>query len=143
MAFLGGATLELSLVSPGGDQDDPPVHQRVRLDESHLARAIALLEETTFRNALVDPDDVTEPDARRDRFFEQARLGLADVVDPRPDAGSRFVYLGMRERYGLVRAREAILPFDIVVQGSFKDLSLGAFPRIRKPRETPDAAFYK
>jgi hypothetical protein len=143
VAFVGGAVLELSLVSPDGDADDPPVHRLVELEAEHLARAVALLEETTFRNALVDTDDVTEPDARRDRFFEQARLGLAHVVDPRPDAGSGYVYRGLRERYGLVRAREAILPFDIVVQGSFTDLSLGAFPRIRRPRETPDAVYYK
>jgi hypothetical protein len=143
VAFLGGRALELSLVSPDGDQDDPPVRQTLRLEESHLARAVALLEETTFRNALLDGDDRVEPDARRDRFFEQARLGLAEVVDPRPGAGSQYIYLGMRERYGLVRSREAILPFDLVVQGSFSDLSLGAFPRIRMPRETPDAVFYK
>jgi hypothetical protein len=49
----------------------------------------------------------------------------------------------MRERYGMVRARDSILPFDLVLQGSFHDLSLGAFPRIRAPKETPDAFLYK
>ena len=43
----------------------------------------------------------------------------------------------------MVRAREPILPFDIVIQGSLKTLSLGAFPRIRRPRETPDAILYR
>ena len=36
-----------------------------------------------------------------------------------------------------------ILPFDIVFQGSLSDLSMGAFPRMRKPRETPDAFLYR
>ncbi len=143
VAFVGGRALELSLITPGGDEDDPPLRQEVRLDDQHLARAVSLLEEISFRNSLLDPDDAIEPDAKRDRFFEQARLGVADVVDPRPDAGANFLYRGMRERYGVVRSRESILPFDLVVQGSFGDLSLGAFPRIRKPRKTPDAIFYE
>ena len=49
----------------------------------------------------------------------------------------------MRERYGLVRGRESILPFDLVFQGNFQDLGLGAFPRWRLPEETPDAFLYK
>jgi hypothetical protein len=49
----------------------------------------------------------------------------------------------MRERYGLVRGRESVLPFDLVVQGSLQDLSLGAFPRWRPPKETPDAFLYR
>jgi hypothetical protein len=143
VSFVGGNALELALVAPGGDEDDPPVRRRETLSSDHLGRAVALLEETTFRNGLVDPDAVVRPDANRDRYFEQARLGRADLVDPRPDAGARFTYLGMREKYGMVRSRESILPFDLVLQGSFDDLSLGAFPRIRKPRETPDAIFYR
>ena len=49
----------------------------------------------------------------------------------------------VRERYGMVRHRESILPFDLVFQGSFSTLSLGAFPRMRKPKETPDAFLYR
>ena len=49
----------------------------------------------------------------------------------------------MRERYGLVRKRESILPVELVVQGSLQDMSLGAFPRIRLPRPTPDAFLYQ
>jgi hypothetical protein len=49
----------------------------------------------------------------------------------------------MRERYGLVRSREPILPVELVVQGSFDDMSLGAFPRIRMPKRTPDAFLYR
>jgi hypothetical protein len=30
-----------------------------------------------------------------------------------------------------------------VLQGSLEDMSLGAFPRWRKPKETPDAFLYK
>jgi hypothetical protein len=49
----------------------------------------------------------------------------------------------MRERYGMVRARESILPFDLVFQGSLSDLSLGVFPRIHAPAETPDSFLYR
>ena len=49
----------------------------------------------------------------------------------------------MRERFGMVRARESILPFDIVLQGSFHSLSIGAFPRFRPPKETPDAILFR
>jgi hypothetical protein len=64
-------------------------------------------------------------------------------VDSRPHARSDFTYTGMRERYGLVRAREPWLPFDLVVSGSLSDLSLGAFPRWRESKKTPDAALYE
>ena len=70
-------------------------------------------------------------------------MGLADEIDPRPLASSSYLYRGVRERYGMVRSRESILPFDLVIQGSLADLSLGAFPRIRRPRETPDAFLYR
>ncbi len=143
VAFLGGREIELSLLAPGGDEDAAPALRRELLDEAHLARAVALLEETSFRNSLVDSDAALVPDAKRDRFFEQARLGAAEVLDPRPDAVSSYSYQGMRERYGLVRSRESILPFDLVLQGSLGDLSLGAFPRMREPRETPDAILYR
>lgn len=49
----------------------------------------------------------------------------------------------MRERYGMVRGRESILPFELVLQGSLWDFSLGAFPRWREPRTTPDAFLYR
>jgi hypothetical protein len=42
-----------------------------------------------------------------------------------------------------VRSRESILPFDLVLRGSLADLSLGAFPRFRTPRETPDSFLYR
>ncbi len=31
----------------------------------------------------------------------------------------------------------------LVVQGSLSDLTLGAFPRLRPPRATPDAVLYR
>ena len=104
---------------------------------------MARLEETSFRNALLDSDDALEPDAQRDVFFERARLGLADEVDARPAAEARYAYRGIRERYGMVRSRESILPVELVVQGSLYDLPLGAFPRLRAPKTTPDAVLYR
>jgi hypothetical protein len=92
---------------------------------------------------LVDVDNTLGSDANRDVLFERARVGLADEIDTRPLAQSDYSYRGMRERYGMVRARESILPFELVFQGSLSDLSLGAFPRIHKPRETPDALLYR
>jgi hypothetical protein len=49
----------------------------------------------------------------------------------------------MRERYNMVRSRESILPVEIVISGSLPDLGLGAFPRIRMPKETPDAVLFR
>ena len=75
--------------------------------------------------------------------FERARLGLADDVDERPEAEARYAYRGMRERYGMVRSRESLIPVELVVQGSLEDLMLGAFPRLRPPKTTPDAVLYR
>ena len=61
----------------------------------------------------------------------------------RPAAESTFVFVGVREKYKMVRSRESILPVEIVISGSLPDLGLGAFPRIRLPKETPDAVLYK
>ena len=83
------------------------------------------------------------PDAGRDLVFERAKLGLADDVDSRATAEASFSYRGMSESYGVVRRREPVLPFDIVVRGSLADLSLGAFPRLREPKLTPDAMLYE
>ncbi len=49
----------------------------------------------------------------------------------------------MREKYGLVRGRESILPVEFVLQGSFDDFSLGAFPRVRIPKHTADVFLYR
>jgi tetratricopeptide (TPR) repeat protein len=141
--LLGARVVEVSYLGPSGHEKHPPTRIRETLQADHLARVVSQLEETTYRNMLVDADDFVSPDASRDLYFERVRLGLADEVDPRPGATSRYIYRGLSERYGMVRAREPILPFDIVIQGSLKTLSLGAFPRIRRPRETPDAILYR
>jgi hypothetical protein len=143
VALVGGREIVLLALAESGDEDDPPERLRAQLSESQFSRLVAQLEETSFRNALLDEDDVLVPDAQRDALFERARLGLADDVDDRPAAEARFAYRGMRERYGMVRSRDALLPVELVLQGSLTDLSIGAFPRLRAPRETPDAVLYR
>ena len=102
-----------------------------------------MLDEMSIHNARIDRDYTVDPDAQRDVFFERARLGLTGATDRRALAQSTYVYKSVRERYGMVRSRDSVLPFDIVFGGSLDDMSLGAFPRIRPPRETPDAILYK
>jgi hypothetical protein len=142
VALVGGRQIELAFLAASGDEDDPPERRSVQVPEAQFARVVASLEETSFRNSLLDADDPVVPDAKRDVAFERARLGLADRVDPRPKARAEYTYKGMRERYGVVRGREPWLPFDLVLQGSLADLSLGAFPRWREPKKSPDAALY-
>jgi hypothetical protein len=142
VALVGGRQIELSFLAASGDDDDPPERRIVQVPEAQLARVVATLEESTFRNSLLDADDPVVPNAKRDVAFERARLGLADHIDPRPKARADYTYKGMRERYGVVRGREPWLPFDLVLQGSLADLSLGAFPRWREPKKSPDAALY-
>lgn len=141
--LIGGRVLEFSLVAPGRDEDDPPELFRREVSNERLARLVALLEETAIRNALVDPLNETAADARRDHFFERAKLGVADAPDTRASATSTYAFVSVREKYGMVRSRESILPVELVVQGSFPDLGLGAFPRLRMPKSTPDAVLYK
>lgn len=143
VVLIGGRRLEFNFVAAGGDDDDPPEKRTTTISEERLARLVSNLEEASFHNSLIDADDALEPDAQRDLVFERARLGLSDQVDRRATAEATFAYRGMRERYGMVRSRDPILPFDIVVQGSLAELSLGAFPRMRAPRETPDAMLYR
>ena len=101
------------------------------------------LEEAVQRNSLIDFGARQAADASRDVYLERAGLGLTEDVDRRPSAESTFVYQSLRERYGLVRGRDSVLPFDLVFRGSLGDLTLGAFPRWRPPRETPDAFLYR
>jgi hypothetical protein len=143
MDLLGGGEIVFYYIGPSGDDGDPPLVGREAIGEERLARLVSALEEAAFRNSLVDVDDPVEADAQRDVFFERARLGLPTDGDTRPATGSEFAYRGTRERYGMVRSRESILPFDLVIKGSLTNLSLGAFPRIREPRTTPDAFLYR
>jgi len=143
VTLLGGRMVEIALVAESGDEDDEPLTTRQTISRERLSRLVSLLEETTLRNALLDPLAEQGTDARRDQFFERARLGVAEAPDVRPAAESTFVFVGVREKYKMVRSRESILPVEIVVSGSLPDLGLGAFPRIRLPKETPDAVLYK
>lgn len=143
VVLVGARVIEVSYLAPSGDPDDEPRRVRERVSPEHLSRIVSQLEESSFRKMLLDPDEHVGADAQRDLYFERVRLGLADDVDQRPSAVSSYAYRGLREKYGMVRAREPILPFDLVVQGSIHDLSIGAFPRIRRPRETPDAILYR
>jgi hypothetical protein len=143
VVLIGGRTVKLLFIGPSGDDEDPPIEVYQELSDERFSRMVAKLEETSFRNSLLDRDDAIVADANRDVVFERARVGLSDEIDPRPAAESTYSYRGMRERYGMVRSRESILPFSLVLQGSLSDLSIGAFPRINAPRETPDAFLYR
>jgi hypothetical protein len=143
VALLGGSEIEIAYLGEGGDPRDEPVLRRQRVSEERVQRMVAVLEEASLRKALTDPAYPVEYDADRDLFFERARLGLAGEEHPSLEARSRYAFRGIRERYGLVRRRESILPVELVVQGSIQDLSLGAFPRIRLPKRTQDAFLYE
>jgi tetratricopeptide (TPR) repeat protein len=143
ITFLGGRTLQFAFVSESGNDRDPPRRTKVRVSAERLARAVALLEETSLRIVQVDRDARVEYDADRDLFFERARLGVTETPDLRASAESTYAFRGMREKYGLVRSRDSILPVEIVLQGSFDDFSLGAFPRIRMPKPTADVMLYR
>jgi hypothetical protein len=143
VTFLGGRVLEFSLMPESGKEEDEPVRVQRQVSSERLARCVALVEETAQISARLDPDDELAADSERDYYFERARLGLTGRPDLRPAAQSTYVFQGVRERYGMVRGRESILPFDLVLTGSLLDLSLGAYPRWREPKETPDAFLYR
>lgn len=143
VTLLGGTAVEVAYLAESGDPRDEPVRRRERVSEARVARLVAALEEASLRKARTDRDYPIEYDADRDVFFERARLGLAADPQPRAEARSSYAFRGVRERYGLVRKRESILPVELVVQGSLEDMALGAFPRIRMPRPTPDAFLYE
>jgi len=143
LTLLGGNFVEFAFLAPSGRAGDPPEVRRERLSPERIARGVAQLDESVERRARTDPDLPFEPDAGRDLFFERARLGVAEAADPRPQARSSYAYIGARERYGVVRSRESILPVEIVLQGSFQDFGLGAFPRLRLPKPTPDQVLYR
>lgn len=143
VSLVGGREIEISFLAESGDDDDEPRLTTDTLSAERFARLVSLLAETSFENSLLDSDDEIVPDAQRDLFFERARIGLADELDWRSEAESTFAYRGMQERYGMVRARPSILPFDLVLRGSLEDFSLGAFPRLRPPRKTADSFLYE
>ncbi|MCP3987237.1 MAG: hypothetical protein GY723_22855 [bacterium] len=141
VTLLGERVLEIAMLD--GRPSQPPQRQRRRVSEERMARLVAQLEEATLHTLLTDRDARVEHDADRDLYFERARLRSLERADGRPHAESDYTFLGMRERYGLVRGRESILPVQLVLQGSFEDFALGAFPRVRMPKTTPDAFLYQ
>ena len=143
VTLIGANMIELAFIGAKGRAGAEPVLRRERVSEERLARLVAQLDEASEHLARTDRDLRFEPDARRDLYFERARLGVAEDVDVRPQARSSYEYIGLRERYGVVRGRESILPAEIVLQGSFTDFSLGAFPRFRPPKATPDQILYR
>jgi hypothetical protein len=143
VSLLGGRRLQFNMIQHDKTGDDPPAIVKKQVSQERMAKLASSLEETTHRNQLLDHDDLLDSDADRDHFLERARVGLTEQKDHRPSAQSTYVYKSMRERYGLVRGRDSILPFDLVVQGNFQDLGLGAFPRWREPEQTPDAFLYR
>ena len=143
IVLRGGRMLEIRLVAEGGSDDEKPASRFLELSPTRLKQLAATLEEAVQRNSLIDADARQEANANRDLFLERAGLGLTEELDGRPAAQSSFVYRSLRERYGAVRGRDSILPFDLVFRGSLGDFTLGAFPRWRPPKETPDAFLYR
>jgi hypothetical protein len=143
LVLRGGRTLEILLIAEGSDKKDPPKSELRRISKERLMRLAASLDEAVQTNSLIDADARQAADAGRDVYLERAGLGLTEDVDVRPTAESTYVYQSLRERYGLVRGRDSILPFDLVFQGSLGQFTLGAFPRWRMPKETPDAFLYR
>jgi len=143
VVLRGGRVLEIRLIAEGQDDEAPPESRIRQISQKRLARIASGLDEAVQRNGLIDADARYDADANRDVYLERARLGLTDAADGRPSAESTFVYQSLRERYGMVRGRDSLLPFDLVFRGSLGDFSLGAFPRWRPPRETPDAFLYR
>ena len=113
------------------------MRRRERVSAERMQRVVSVLEEASLRNALTDHDYPIEYDADRDLFFERTRLGLADADQPSADARSSYAFRGMRERYGLVRKRESILPVELVVQGSLPGDEPRRLPP--HPHAPPDA----
>lgn len=143
LVLRGARVLEVRLVADGGDEDDAFETRFVELSETRLRQLAATLDDAVQRNGLIDADARFEADPNRDTYLERAGLGLTEDPDLRATAQSSFVYRSLRERYGAVRGRDSLLPFDLVFRGSLGDFTLGAFPRWRPPRETPDAYLYR
>lgn len=139
----GGRDLEILLIADGGDDKDPAEARHRKISKKRLVHIAASLDEAVQRNGLIDVGARQAADASRDVYLERAAHGLTEDVDQRASAESSFVYQSLRERYGLVRGRDSVLPFDLVFRASLGDFALGAFPRWRPPRPTPDAFLYR
>ena len=139
----GGRVLEIMLIAEGSDDEDPPESRHRKISKERLSQIASSLDEAVQRNSLIDVGARQSADASRDVYLERASLGITNEVDQRASAESTHVYKSLRERYGLVRGRDSILPFDLVFRASLGDFTLGAFPRWRPPKETPDAFLYR
>jgi hypothetical protein len=135
ITLLGQRWVQIAL------EDRDPLRERV--PAGNLARLAALLDETAYRSLAADPREKAAADPQRDAFLERARLGLLDEPERRVSARSEAEYLSEREKYGWVRARGSILPFELVVSGDLESLGLGAAPRLRLPESQPDAFLYE
>ncbi len=113
------------------------------LPAANFALLAALLEESRYRALVADERESPEHDPQRDLFLERARLGLLDRADHRPAARSHAEFLSARERLGTVRARESVLPVEVVVRGDLETLGLSAVPRLRLPEPAADAFLYE
>ena len=143
VTLRGGRVVEILLMADGGDDDDPPEARPRKISSERLTRIVSALDEAVQRNSLIDADAGFEADPSRDLYLERAAHGLTEQADRRATAESTFVYESLRERYGMVRGRDSVLPFDLVFRGSMGGMSLGAFPRWRTPKLTPDAFLYR
>jgi hypothetical protein len=141
VTLIGGRWIEIAWVGREG-KNGAAETSRLELSDEHLARVAAVLEESALRRTRVDRDATLPADAGRETFFERARLGLADEA-LYAGGDAEFAFRGMREMYGIVRARESILPVELVVQSGLEDFGFGMFPRIHMPRETPDQILYR
>ncbi|HTO54422.1 MAG TPA: hypothetical protein VMR50_13645 [Myxococcota bacterium] len=135
VTLLGKNVIEIAL--EGRD----PVNSEVPADD--FARFVSRLEEINHRTLAIDEREKAVPDAARDSFFENSRLGMVETADSRPAARSDAVFQSTHEKYGYVRSRESILPVDLVLRGDLSTLGLEAFPRIRLPQATSDALLYE
>jgi hypothetical protein len=135
VTLLGKSVIKIEL------EDGEPIE--TRLSNENFTRFVALLDEQSREKLATDDREKAVPDAARDAFFGASRLGLADSADARVGARSEAVYESTHEKYGFVRARESILPVDLVLQGDLSTLGLSAFPRIRLPEPSPDALLYE
>lgn len=143
VVLRGGRMLEIRLIAEGENDKAQPESRWRKIGPERLAQIAGQLDAAVHQNSLTDLDARQAPDAQRDVYLERAGLGLTQEADLRPTAESSFVYRSLRERYGLVRGRDSLLPFELVFRGSLGDFSLGAFPRWHAPRETPNAFLYR
>lgn len=140
--ILSEKVIQISYLGRSGKIRDQPIVKKEELSTRRMARLIAMLDESSMKQALIDPDVPIEYDSKRDVFFEHLRLGITPSSPEQRDE-SNYVFQGADERYGMVRARKSILPVELVIQGSTRDLGFGAYPRFKVPKRDPDQILYR